>query len=100
MKRQETVEAVATRNVPLELAARSVKIALHPTALTRSCAKHHLLQCIAATMLKMMIWEKQIKIVADRDVLPTVLPVQWAKNVWKAVTVPVVCVLLHGPVLP
>ena len=33
-----------------------------------------------------------LQIVADRDVLPTVLPVQWAKNVWKVVTAPVVCV--------
>jgi hypothetical protein len=36
-----------------------------------------------------------LQIVADRDVLPTVLPVQWAKNAWKVVTVKVVCVRTH-----
>ena len=59
MNRQKTVEAVATRNVPSEASAVSVKIALHPTATPR--VKHHLLQCIAATVLKMIIWEKQIQ---------------------------------------
>lgn len=56
---RETVEAVATRNVPSEASAVSVKIALHPTATPR--VKHHLRQCIAATVMTIQIGEKQIQ---------------------------------------